>query len=505
MDTPKNTLPLRFFFLLLWVALSLFLVCCAQQKKMPRVDSGFAYAPFKTCQTDLKYLNQVTGWQTNWPRQWQQVVLAEPADTAKAIEYWSAAPRQITQLIQQLRDGIQNQQTAPRVVVTRIQQQVKALQASLFSANSHYIFNGAVQGNALLWNRLLRENIAPALAEFEAFLTQEYLPNAQQLPGISYVPNGRACFFNAVRWWTSLDISQQSIEQLGWQYINQTRAALLTTGKQGESLQEIFEALKHSANREHTSAAELIRVSEQAIKRAQEKTLLMFSQASPQGIGVRELPLYMQASFPAGFYEGNPKPNALAHYVINPSRPSERRLMAEVIAFHEAIPGHHLWNTYPRHAKLEHYASGKWGLLEGWAIYAEYLADEMGLYSSDFDRQGMMAKHLWAASRLIVEPGLHLNGWSRKQAIDFMLDNTLLSRSEIELEVDRYIAMPGHSLTYILGANVILQERARAKQNLGADFVIKAFHDAVLAKGPRPLSRVKHDIRAWVNTQRAKG
>ena len=101
--------------------------------------------------------------------------------------------------------------------------------------------------------------------------------------------------------------------------------------------------------------------------------------------------------------------------------------MAEVIAFHEGIPGHHLFFAYPRERESSGYNSG---ILEGWAIYTEYLADEVGLYSSTLDRQGMMAKHLWAASRLVVEPGLHLDGWSRDQAIEFMLENTLLSRDK---------------------------------------------------------------------------
>lgn len=172
--------------------------------------------------------------------------------------------------------------------------------------------------------------------------------------------------------------------------------------------------------------------------------------------------------------------------------------MAEVIAFHETIPGHHLFYTYPQQPAGSHTNAG---IIEGWAIYAEYLADEMGLFSSTLDRQGMIAKHLWAASRLLVEPGLHLHHWSREQAIQFMLDNTLLSRMEIEIEVDRYIAMPGQSLSYMLGANLIMDERERAHAALGKKFDIAAFHHVILAPGGRPLPVVRADIRRWVAGQ----
>jgi uncharacterized protein (DUF885 family) len=169
--------------------------------------------------------------------------------------------------------------------------------------------------------------------------------------------------------------------------------------------------------------------------------------------------------------------------------------MAEVIAFHEGVPGHHLWSAYPRKEPSTGYNSG---ILEGWALYSEYLADEMELYSTTYDRQGMITKHLWAASRLIVEPGLHLRGWSREDAIRFMMENTVMSRTEIEIEVDRYIAMPGQSLSYILGADLILSERKSARNTLGSLFDISEFHDVILEPGVRALPQVREDIRAWV-------
>jgi len=274
---------------------------------------------------------------------------------------------------------------------------------------------------------------------------------------------------------------------------------LLASADDGEAFDDIMARLRKNQAEDTTTADALIAISQAALDRAEEQTLSVFAQKAGGDITVNEMPAHMQASFPAGFYQ-RPEGDAPAAYVINPSRPGERRLMAEVIAFHEGAPGHHLFFAYPRDTAFSGYNAG---LLEGWAIYAEYLADEMGLYSSNFDRQGMIAKHLWAASRLVVEPGLHLHGWSREDAINFMLENTLLSRTEIEIEVDRYIAMPGQSLSYMLGADFLLTAREAARVAMGDAFDVRSFHDVVLAPGVRPLPDVGADIERWARDAKA--
>ncbi|WOJ93794.1 DUF885 domain-containing protein [Congregibacter variabilis] len=475
---------------------ALFASCASDQDNPLVADSGFAMPAIEHCNTDLRYLNQVAGWQGAWPSRWQGIVAAGPDNADEFIEYWSSASRALADSKARLRQGVRREETAPRAVVLRIHQQVADLSNELSQTNSKYTFPNSDHENAQAWNKLIRKSVAPAVADFEAFLQDEYLPEAQVSPSLSAIKGGETCFANAVTWWTSLVISQDEIERLGWKYINETRAELVKTGSNGESLKAILSRLRQSEKNDETTIDELLDVSESALARAHANTQLAFSKQATHEIAVTKLPLHMQSSFPAGRYLAASE-HAPAQYVINPSRPNERRLMAEVIAFHEAIPGHHLWAAYPRDTPVEKYTSGLSGITEGWAIYSEYVADEMGLYSSTYDRQGMMAKHLWAASRLVVEPGLHLRGWSREQAVSFMLENTLMSRTEIELEVDRYIAMPGQSLSYILGANLLLSERQRAREQMGTAFDVRAFHDVVLAAGARPLPIVRDDIRKW--------
>jgi len=486
---------------LLIILIAVLLSSCMHHKEKPlTADSGYAGLPLEHCSTDLKHLNQVLGWQTSWPSQWQAIILAGPEELKESLKNWDSAPKAINSSIEKLRLGIRMNETAPRPVVLHVLQQVSDLSMLLADENSEYIFKDNVNGDALIWNNLVIENIAPAIADFKIFLRDEYLPKARVQPGLYLTKDGSQCFLNSVSWWTSLELSLDQIDKIGWQYINETRLELLETGTEGETLEDILNRLRVSSDNNQTTVDELINISTSALSRAQKNTHLTFKQRSPQDIVVTMLPQHMHAAFPAGRYAGPLNDATAARYIINPSRPNERRLMAEVISFHEGIPGHHLWATYPRDIPATKFSSGHSGITEGWAIYSEYLADEMGLFSSTFDRQGMLAKHLWAASRLIVEPGLHIHGWSREQAINFMLENTVMSRVEIELEVDRYIAMPGQSLSYILGADLILNERKRARNIMGTDFDIKEFHDVVLGAGTRPLPLVRQDIRAWVDS-----
>lgn len=243
----------------------------------------------------------------------------------------------------------------------------------------------------------------------------------------------------------------------------------------------------------HATGEDIIDLSGAALARAQATLPRAFAAAPPSAIVVEAMADHLQPSFPAGYYVP-PADGMPAKYMINPSRPGDRRLMAEAIAFHEGLPGHHLFFSYPRDKPLEGFSAG---IIEGWAIYAERVADELGLYATPRDTQGMLAKRLWAASRLVVEPRLHDGRWTRKEAIDFMAKTTALPKAEIEIEVDRYLAMPGQSISYALGYDVIVSAREKARAQLGGAFDIRTFHDVVLKPGVRPLADVERDVAAW--------
>jgi uncharacterized protein (DUF885 family) len=194
-------------------------------------------------------------------------------------------------------------------------------------------------------------------------------------------------------------------------------------------------------------------------------------------------------------------------YYINTSEPATRpRYEAEALAFHEAVPGHHLQLAIGQEltglpAFRRH--SGPTAYVEGWGLYTERLAEEMGLYTGDLDRIGMLSFDAWRACRLVVDTGMHALGWTRSRAIEFMLDHTLLAANNVTNEVDRYIVWPGQALAYKIGQREILRLRDRARRELGARFEIRDFHDAVLGHGAVGLETLGEIVGSWVGDQRA--
>jgi uncharacterized protein (DUF885 family) len=189
-------------------------------------------------------------------------------------------------------------------------------------------------------------------------------------------------------------------------------------------------------------------------------------------------------------------------YFLNTSKPEERqRYVAEDIAFHEAVPGHHFQLTIAMES--EDLAPARRVLYdtacaEGWGLYSERLADEMGLYSDDLARMGLFTADSWRASRLVVDTGLHALGWTRQEAVDFLSEHTPLPRIEVESEVDRYIAYPGQALAYMVGRREIVRLRTAATETLGDRFDLKEFHDLVLRVGILPLPALARTVERWI-------
>jgi len=456
-----------------------------------RADAGFGASGLEGCRTDLRYLNQMFGWQVMWPSDWKALGRASNAEVERALRQWSKAPAALGAAEAALAAS-REPEAAPRVIVERIIPQLDDLAKSL-EGGAPPLRNGVSPQLKSDWDQLFTTGIAPAVNRYRSFVRDIYLKKASTAAGLSGTPDGARCFRQSVKQFTTLDLPPDQIEKIGRRLLNDTEADLarLHHIKRGE-VPALLEKLRAERDDSFTKE-QLVKISEAAIGRASAGMPRMFHQPLKVGVQVQPLPSAMEASFPAGFYEP-PEGDGPATYVINRSRPQDRKLMAEVIAFHEALPGHHVRVGLGLPAGTFNSGYG-----EGWALYSEYLADEMGLYSSDFDRTGMMAKHLWAASRLVVEPGLHLHGWSRSQAIDFMRRHTAMAIPEIELEVDRYISTPGQSLSYMLGYDRIRSARTYAEKKLGKSFDMRDFHDVVLGKGSRPLDEMYADVVRWAD------
>jgi uncharacterized protein (DUF885 family) len=189
-------------------------------------------------------------------------------------------------------------------------------------------------------------------------------------------------------------------------------------------------------------------------------------------------------------------------YYLNTSQPELRhRYGAEDIAFHEAVPGHHFQLTIAMESKdlvPARQVLFDTACAEGWGLYAERLADEMGLYSDDLSRMGLFAADAWRAGRLVVDTGLHALGWTRQQAIDWMAAHAPLPLLEVETEIDRYISYPGQALAYMVGRREIVRLRSEAAAQLGANFDLREFHDLILRVGILPLPALARTVERWV-------
>jgi uncharacterized protein (DUF885 family) len=266
---------------------------------------------------------------------------------------------------------------------------------------------------------------------------------------------------------------------------------------------EIQRRLRADPEMHFKTAAEVEAKAREALGRAQASVPRWFG-VQPQMpcevrvMGMNEAPYSTIAYYRPGSADGK-RPGA---YMINTYLPETRpRYEAEALAFHESVPGHHLQISIAQELKgvpefRKH--QGVTAFVEGWALYTEHLADEMGLYSGDVDRLGMLSFDAWRACRLVVDTGIHAMGWSRQQAIDYMTENSCLAENNIVNEVDRYITWPGQAVAYKIGQREILSLRDEAKKKLGDRFDIQAFHDAVLSNGAVALPVLREQVEAYI-------
>jgi uncharacterized protein (DUF885 family) len=255
---------------------------------------------------------------------------------------------------------------------------------------------------------------------------------------------------------------------------------------------------------------EILAVTRAAVERAAAAMPRWFGRVPQAPVTVREYPEFRRAADPAESYTEDFSSGKLAGiYFINAFDPAHKpRADVEATAFHEAIPGHHLQLALA-HERGGGPRIGKYvinsGFTEGWALYAERLAGEMGLYSADVYRLGGLASEAFRAARLVVDPGLNVLGWTRQQAIDYLVENAGIDPGFAASEVDRYVAWPGQATAYLLGALEILRLREEAARTLGPRFDVRAFHDAVLEDGSIPLPMLRERIARFVAERRGRG
>jgi uncharacterized protein (DUF885 family) len=348
----------------------------------------------------------------------------------------------------------------------------------------------------------------PAFARYREFLRAKIAPVArpQDKAGLSFIPGGDEDYARRIRLETTVTRTPEQLHRLGLDEIARIRRELGELGQKvlGTSdIAEIQKKLRTDPAMHFATADEVEAKAGENLARAKAAIpnwfrVLPKADCEVKVMGMFEAPYSTIAYYREGASDGS-RPG---YYMINTYRPETRpRYEAEALAFHESIPGHHLQIAIAQELQgIPEFRKhlGATSFVEGWALYTERLANEMGLYSGDLDRIGMLSYDAWRASRLVVDTGLHSMGWSRQQAIDYMVANTVLAENNIANEVDRYLGDPGQALAYKVGQLEILALRDEARRKLGDKFDIKEFHDVVLRNGAIPLPVLREQVEAWI-------
>lgn len=356
--------------------------------------------------------------------------------------------------------------------------------------------------------KAVESGILPAFRRYKDCLASEILPRARDddHPGVGALPSGDAYYRICIRRETSLDLSPKDLHELGLAEVARVRSEIETLGAKALGVGDmagIQRKLRESPEMHFEDAAGVKKKAEEALARAIAAVPSAFGIRPRAACEVVTIP-EIEAPFSTIAYYRQPAADGSrpGRYYVNVYEPKTRtRYEAEALAFHESVPGHHLQIAISQEIRglpLVRRHGGSTAFVEGWALYSERLCDELGLYSGDVDRLGMLSFDAWRASRLVVDTGIHAMGWTRRQAIDYLAANTLLAENNVENEVDRYIATPGQALAYKVGQREILALRDKAKAALGDRFDRKEFHDRVLENGAVTLGVLREEIDRWL-------
>lgn len=450
-------------------------------------------------------------------------------------------PLYLDQTIEQMRLGMKAGRVPPRVTMLGTVEQARALSSAdvLRTPSSSPFFDplrglDAASPLSARAGRAIASGIAPAFARLADFLEQEYIPACRESVGASDGVDGLAAYTFALEGHTTTRMTPDEVHRLGLAEVARIRAEMFEVIQrtdfarklelQGDELFGAFTAeLRTNPRFYSTDPDQLVRDYRDLCKLVDAELPALFGVLPRNAYGVKEMPALAAPSSPSAYYyPGSIKGGLPGYFIVNTYKPDQRpRYEMRALALHEAVPGHHLQVALSQ--ELEHVHPfrtfvGYTAFVEGWALYAERLGLEMtqeaastttrsespgvrrgrGIYADPYDDFGRLSFEMWRACRLVVDTGLHAKGWTRRQAIDFMLANTALSQLNIEREVDRYIGWPGQACGYKIGEIKIRELRARAEKALGESFDRRAFHDAVLGVGAIPLPVLEARINRWI-------
>lgn len=355
---------------------------------------------------------------------------------------------------------------------------------------------------------VVEEHVRPALAKYRNTIAERILPEGrpQDRAGLSWVDGGAEYYERLIKDFTTVSLTADEIHEIGLEEMATIQEEFSKYGQTALGISDVpqlLDRLRTDESLRFKSTEELLEFNRSVIMKAEALAPQWFGHLPEAPCEMAEIPASLAPNMPPAYYFPPPADGSRAGtYFINTAKPkSVHRFDMVATAVHEAVPGHHLQCAinaeagelpmFRRYELIMAYS-------EGWGLYSERLADEMGLYESDLDRIGMVAADAWRAARLVVDTGIHAKGWSRDKAIAYLTENTPIKHDTVAIEVDRYIGYPAQALTYKIGQREFRRLRALAENRLGDGFDIKTFHDTVLTSGSVPLPVLAELVEEWI-------
>ncbi|HZD53854.1 MAG TPA: DUF885 domain-containing protein, partial [Woeseiaceae bacterium] len=356
---------------------------------------------------------------------------------------------------------------------------------------------------------LIEKEIVPAYRDFDRYFRDMYLPACRESIGASELPYGKEFYEFRTRYYTTTRMTPDEIHRLGLSEVRRIRDEMeaIIEGLEFEGdFHEFLAFLRSDPRFYYKDPRELLEAYRATAKRIDPELVTLFGRLPRTPYGVRPIPETIAPDTTTAYYSPPAADGSRpGYYYVNLYRPEVRpKYEIEVLTVHEAVPGHHLQIALAQELQgLPEFRkySGFTAFIEGWGLYSESLGNALGLYRDPYSKFGALTYEMWRAVRLVVDTGMHYKGWTRRQAIDFFMDNAAKTEHDIVNEIDRYIGNPGQALAYKIGQLEISELRAEAERRLGDDFDIRAFHDHLLGAGALPLDLLEVRMNRWLDEQ----
>ncbi|MGE3318888.1 MAG: DUF885 family protein [Candidatus Berkiella sp.] len=462
----------------------------------------------RLCHDELWNVNPLWGWHNMLAAVAEKQPVGTEQDRNNALKRWQTVNLIVDEEIHNLHLGLEQGYVAPKPAVERVINQLAIILDTPVEKSPYYEFaaRSADETFKKQMAKIVTTQINPALSRYCDFLKKEYLPKARATIAVSALPGKLACYEAKLKQETTLSIAPKEIYDFGLTHMEQLKKEVAEIGQRefGQTdMATVFRLAKIDPKNAFKNEADILAYNEEALARAYGKAPSWFDLVPKAKGTLKPYPLHRAKTGAAGEYHPPSDDGARPGiFYINTYEPEKKnRLDQEATLFHELIPGHHFQVSLAIEDKSQHSLNKYlWnsGFGEGWALYTERLADEMGLYRDDISRLGMLSNEALRTARLVVDPGIHAMNWTREQAIEYLQKHTALENHIIEAEVDRYIMLPGQATSYMLGKREIETLRAKAKNQLGERFDIREYHNQVLKQGAVTLPMLRAQIDTWL-------